>query len=112
MYDRHRAENQGNPPSNLRAHPHLSPGVTQSEVDAICASLTGPLSTRLRNSVDVLIFNPPYVPTELEEAQQGQKYGQISSSWAGGFDGMEVTDKLLRESEVRNDFICQRPNPL
>jgi len=72
----------------------------KSEVDAIHTSLAGPLSTRLHNSVDLLVFNPPYVPTESEEAQQGQECGQISSSWAGGFDGMEVTNKLLRESET------------
>jgi len=72
----------------------------KSEIDAIHASLTGPLSTRLRNSVDLLIFNPPYVPTESTESQQGQEHGQISSSWAGGFDGMEVTNGLLRESET------------
>jgi len=69
-------------------------------VDAIHTSLTGPLSTRLRNSVDLLVFNPPYVPTESTEFQQGQEHGQISCSWAGGFDGMEVTKKLLRESET------------
>jgi len=67
--------------------------------------MTGPLSTRLRGSVDVLVFNPPYVPTELEETKQGQEVGQISSSWAGGFDGMEVANKLLRESEVRNGLL-------
>jgi len=54
--------------------------------------------------VDVLVFNPPYVPTEPEEAERGQEYGQISSSWAGGLDGTEVTNKLLRESEVRSDL--------
>ncbi|KAF9650691.1 S-adenosyl-L-methionine-dependent methyltransferase [Thelephora ganbajun] len=72
----------------------------KSEVDVIHTSLTGPLSTRLRNSVDVLIFNPPYVPTEPEESQRGQEHGQISSSWAGGFDGMEVTNKFLCEFEA------------
>jgi len=62
--------------------------------------LTGPVSARLRNSVDLLIFNPPYVPTESTESQQGQEHGQISSSWAGGFNGMEVTNKLLDESKT------------
>ena len=74
-------------------------------MDAVHTSLAGPLSARLRNSVDLLIFNPPYVPTESEEAQQGQELGEISSSWAGGFDGMEVTNKLLGESEVRKDLL-------
>lgn len=90
--------------SNLDSTLRLSLGITQSEVDVIYASLAGPLSTRLRNRVDLLIFNPPYVPTESTESQQGQEHGQISGSWAGGLDGMEVTNKLLRESEVRNSL--------
>lgn len=77
----------------------------------IHTSLAGPLSTRLRNSVDVLVFNPPYVPTESEEAQEGQEHGQISSSWAGGYDGMEVTNKLLRASEVWSDLLSSG-NPI
>ncbi|KAF9786059.1 S-adenosyl-L-methionine-dependent methyltransferase [Thelephora terrestris] len=72
----------------------------KSEVDTIHTSLTRPLSSRLRNSVDLLIFNPPYVPTESTESQEGQKHGQISGSWAGGFDGMEVTNTLLDESKT------------
>ena len=59
----------------------------------------------LRGSVDVLIFNPQYVPTEFEETQKGQEVGQISSSWSGGSGGMEVANKLLRESEVRNGLL-------
>jgi len=46
----------------------------------------------------------PCTGTELEEVQQGQEHGQISSLWAGGFDGMEVANELLRESEVRSGF--------
>ena len=53
--------------------------------------------------VDVLIFNPPYVPTpDLPEALE--KIGNspyevdshlLSLSYAGGADGMETTDRLL-----------------
>lgn len=84
---------------------YLPLDTVQSEVDVIHTSLAGPLSTRLHDSIDLLIFNPPYVPTESIESKQGQEHGQISSSWAGGSDGMEVTNKLLRESEVRNDLL-------
>ncbi|WBW75165.1 eRF1 methyltransferase Mtq2 [Schizosaccharomyces osmophilus] len=48
---------------------------------------------RIRKSVDVLLFNPPYVPTEFEEIP---KEANIASTWAGGTDGMDVTSQLLR----------------
>ncbi|XP_055542118.1 uncharacterized protein LOC129727886 [Wyeomyia smithii] len=56
--------------------------------------------------VDLLIFNPPYVPTsevstetELEEQidQFAEKGHDLVKSWAGGLDGMAVTNKVLRD---------------
>ena len=65
------------------------------------ASLLGPLSLRLQKAVDVLIFNPPYVPTDLSEALDAQDTADIQGSWAGGRDGMQVTNILLEQVEVR-----------
>ncbi|KAI2471238.1 hypothetical protein F4781DRAFT_129294 [Annulohypoxylon bovei var. microspora] len=70
--------------------------------------LTAPLKDRL---VDVLIFNPPYVPTPELPKQPGpadlphpdpdtkptfddDSY-MLSLSYAGGRDGMETTDRLI-----------------
>lgn len=64
------------------------------------------------NAVDVLIFNPPYVPSELPDLEKHDLYnveaGKLTStqaferdshmlalSYAGGVDGMEITDRLL-----------------
>ena len=72
----------------------------------------------LRGSVDVLIFNPPYVPTdELPEIPSGDLTGievsrgnaseeqknrsdMLALSWAGGLQGMVVTSRLLEQIPV------------
>lgn len=57
---------------------------------------------RLGNGVDILIFNPPYVPTEFEEIPS--EAATIASAWAGGTDGMDVTSTLLNQLKVRSDL--------
>ncbi|KZT06291.1 S-adenosyl-L-methionine-dependent methyltransferase [Laetiporus sulphureus 93-53] len=68
-------------------------------LEPILASLAGPFMSRLRHAVDVLIFNPPYVPTYIEEAHDAQHGADIEGSWAGGLDGMQVTNVLLDNVE-------------
>ncbi|KAJ2150186.1 HemK methyltransferase member 2 [Coemansia sp. RSA 637] len=46
---------------------------------------------RLNNSVDVLVFNPPYVVTPNEEIDVTEE----ASAWAGGACGRQVLDVLL-----------------
>nr|XP_016926398.1 methyltransferase N6AMT1 [Drosophila suzukii] len=56
-------------------------------------------------SVDVLLFNPPYVVTSDEElqTQQFDSHSESSTernlvfSWAGGQDGRRITDILLKQ---------------
>lgn len=43
---------------------------------------------------DVIIFNPPYLPTSEEETEQGW----LEKAWAGGPTGGEVIDKFLKEA--------------
>ena len=50
--------------------------------------------------VDVILFNPPYVPTSEEEALRAQDLRSIQGSWAGGSDGMQVTYAFLDHVEV------------
>lgn len=46
-------------------------------------------------SVDVLVFNPPYVPTSEEELTEALASHDISAAWAGGTRGRRVLDVLL-----------------
>lgn len=80
------------------------------------ATLNTDLTASIRpNTVDVLIFNPPYVPTselpklpiDAFEPEQNSNESRrrsfesdsylLSLSYAGGTDGMEVTNRLLKE---------------
>ncbi|MCJ1343043.1 S-adenosylmethionine-dependent methyltransferase [Peltigera leucophlebia] len=71
------------------------------------AILNADLTTPIRSGmVDVLIFNPPYVPTSEvplpATADTGSSAFQYDSrllalSYAGGVHGMEVTNKLLEQ---------------
>jgi release factor glutamine methyltransferase len=69
---------------------------------SLCSDLGSPIR---ENAVDVLIFNPPYVPSDVlpalpQSAAASQSQFEVEShllslSYAGGKKGMETTDRLL-----------------
>eukprot|EP00037_Helgoeca_nana_P000465 m.21789 g.21789 ORF g.21789 m.21789 type:complete len:304 (+) comp10550_c0_seq1:98-1009(+) len=61
-------------------------------VRAVESDLVTAVANEVAGKIDVLVFNPPYVVTPPEEVGS---HG-IEASWAGGLDGREVTDRLLR----------------
>ena len=72
-------------------------------LDIVQTDLLSGILERLHNKVDVLVFNPPYVPTDDDEEQTSQQQllsGDssiaIAASWAGGSTGMNVTNRLLQ----------------
>lgn len=75
-----------------------------SSVDALLTSLSNGLHTR-RGLFDVILFNPPYVPTESvsplaanpnrESIHQCRPEDLLEASWTGGPDGRYWIDRLL-----------------
>lgn len=69
----------------------------QVRLEAIPSDLFSAVEDEFMGQVDVLIFNPPYVPTESDEIRGTG----IEISWAGGVDGREVIDRFLPNISVR-----------
>ena len=59
--------------------------------DVVLTDLAQAIRPQIDGKVDVLIFNPPYVPTPSEEVGGNG----ISAAWAGGLKGREVLDRLI-----------------
>jgi release factor glutamine methyltransferase len=55
--------------------------------------LASSLQPRLHGTVDILLFNPPYVPTPDDELNTAGS--TIKAAWAGGHKGRRVLDRLL-----------------
>ena len=70
---------------------------------SVClGNLATPLLPRLLHQVDLLVFNPPYVPTTSEEFFSAQQFSKskgecINASWAGGINGREILDIFLHQ---------------
>lgn len=82
-----------------------------AETGTFLDAVTGDLMASIRpGCVDVLVFNPPYVPSEtvpsstkdLEGVENSLQRDWRLSSLAtdGGFDGMEITRRLFDELPV------------
>ena len=49
----------------------------------------------LEGKIDILIFNPPYVPCTDEEMQHALKWRDSTAAWAGGYKGREVINRII-----------------
>ncbi|KAL2856005.1 hypothetical protein BJY01DRAFT_187166 [Aspergillus pseudoustus] len=86
---------------------------TTKSISVALSAVTANLASPLRpGAIDILLFNPPYVPTEdlpdipststpetTPNLSRSAKFERdsyyLSLTYAGGRDGMETTDKLL-----------------
>ncbi|CDS35961.1 hemK methyltransferase family [Echinococcus multilocularis] len=70
-------------------------GTSCYPLDAICCDLLSPIRASSQGYADIVLFNPPYVPTEGDELL-GSK-SAISAAWAGGFRGRQVTERFIQQ---------------
>lgn len=71
-----------------------SPSPPAPPVDIVLCNLADALRPRC---ADLLLFNPPYVPTPDEECERGQRRRDVYASWAGGGrHGRRVIDVFMR----------------
>ena len=60
-------------------------------IEVTCTDFADDYMERYNGLIDILIFNPPYVPTDDDElGSEG-----IEAAWAGGIDGRVVIDRFL-----------------
>lgn len=78
----------------------LEPVVT-STLAALLPRLQSQHTPAAAGLVDVLLFNPPYVPTTPAEEALAQEQAAIAGSWAGGWTGTALLDGLI-------DDVCGR----
>lgn len=78
-----------------------------------------------QKSVDIMVFNPPYVPTETVPGDMKEELSKFEEdshflelSYAGGKDGMEITERLiglmpgvLTEGGVGYVLLCAQNKP-
>lgn len=77
-------------------------------LEVVQCDLLDALRARLRGCVDLLLFNPPYVPTPAEEvpapgafalgggeAARESALDTLPAAWAGGENGRQVIDRAL-----------------
>jgi release factor glutamine methyltransferase len=72
-------------------------GLNGTFLNPVHAHLVDPLLQRLSDvgGADLIVFNPPYVPTEEDELTRTQLARGVGATWAGGWDGMMITDLVL-----------------
>ncbi|XP_034251544.1 methyltransferase N6AMT1-like [Thrips palmi] len=68
----------------------------KNKTNVACVQMDLDTMFRMDNSIDLLLFNPPYCVTSSEELiEPGEDGSFLHLAWAGGLRGREVTDRLL-----------------
>lgn len=88
--------------------------INSVHLSSITTNFVDGLLPRIKNGVDILLFNPPYVVTPTKEISDGG----IAYAWAGGTSGREVMDmffplvsELLSSKGIFYLVVVEQNNP-
>lgn len=71
------------------------------EVDDRCRFVVGNMLEPLKEKVDIIVSNPPYIPSaEIESLQSEVKDWEPRRALDGGADGLDCVRKLIEESPL------------
>ncbi|VDM02634.1 unnamed protein product [Schistocephalus solidus] len=68
-------------------------------VDSVCGNLLSTFSDRAPGIADIILFNPPYVPTSVSEVKNAGCLA--TAAWAGGIKGRQVIDEFIPQVSSR-----------
>jgi release factor glutamine methyltransferase len=79
-------------------------GAALGHFELINADRATPLMPRLQGSVDIALCNPPYVPTEEDDAPddgaewtRAQQGRDLWAAWSGGRGGVALTEHVIKD---------------
>ncbi|VDM36253.1 unnamed protein product, partial [Hydatigera taeniaeformis] len=67
-------------------------------MDAVCCDLLTSIRSSPQGIADIVLFNPPYVPTGEDELMDAKS--TISSAWAGGVNGRQLSPVLTKSGAL------------
>jgi release factor glutamine methyltransferase len=69
--------------------------MASTQIELVCGDLVSWVRTKPGHLFDVVVFNPPYVPTDQDELLRARVDKDIAAAWAGGRRGRQVIDLAL-----------------
>lgn len=69
-------------------------GLPSWKLEVVTSDFTRNLE-KIEGKIDILIFNPPYVPCTDEEMEHALKFKDSTAAWAGGLHGREIIDRVI-----------------
>jgi release factor glutamine methyltransferase len=73
-------------------------------IECVKTDLLSTIQNRIKNKIDILLFNPPYVPSDHKNIGTSLVHG-IDAAWAGGERGRQVLDRMLPYLHVSRVFL-------